>query len=79
MIDWFFTVLRPPQEFFIYMETSPLPVKDCKTQAYAQRSGRDLYRVTPAETRDLGFPVSSGGPPHLVASYETQGDVDDLF
>jgi hypothetical protein len=25
------------------------------------------------------FPVSSEGPPHLVASYETQGDVEDLF
>jgi hypothetical protein len=25
------------------------------------------------------FPVSSEGPPHLVASYDTQGDVDDLF
>jgi hypothetical protein len=25
------------------------------------------------------FPVSSKGPPHLVASYDTQGDVEDLF
>jgi hypothetical protein len=25
------------------------------------------------------FPVSSEGPPHLVASYDTQGDVEDLF
>jgi hypothetical protein len=25
-----FTVLRPAQEFFIYMETSPLPVRGCK-------------------------------------------------
>jgi hypothetical protein len=25
-IDWLFTVLRPAQEFFTYMETSPLPV-----------------------------------------------------
>jgi hypothetical protein len=24
------TVLRPSQEFFTYMETSPLPVKGCK-------------------------------------------------
>jgi hypothetical protein len=28
--DWLFTVLRPAQEFFTYMETSPLPVKGCK-------------------------------------------------
>jgi hypothetical protein len=25
------------------------------------------------------FPVSSEGPPHLVAFYDTQGDVEDLF
>jgi type IV secretory pathway TrbD component len=30
LIDWFFTVLRPSQEYFSYMETSPLPVKGCK-------------------------------------------------
>ena len=29
-IDWLFVVLRPAQEFFTYMETSPLPVKGCK-------------------------------------------------
>jgi hypothetical protein len=31
LIDWLFTVLRPAEEFFTYMETSPLPVKGCKT------------------------------------------------
>jgi hypothetical protein len=25
------------------------------------------------------FPVSSEGPPHLVASYDSWGDVEDLF
>jgi hypothetical protein len=25
-----YTVLRPAQEFFTYIETSPLPVKGCK-------------------------------------------------
>jgi hypothetical protein len=30
LIDWLFTVLRPPQEYFTYMETSPLLVKGCK-------------------------------------------------
>jgi hypothetical protein len=25
------------------------------------------------------FPVSSEGQPHLVASYDTRGDVEDLF
>ena len=27
LIDWLFRVLRPAQEYFTYMETSPLPVK----------------------------------------------------
>jgi hypothetical protein len=27
----------------------------------------------------LVFPVSSEGPPHLVDSYDTQGDVEDVF
>jgi hypothetical protein len=30
LIDWLFTVLRPAQEYFTYMETSPLPVKGYK-------------------------------------------------
>jgi hypothetical protein len=30
LVGWLFTVLRPAQEFFTYMETSPLPVKGCK-------------------------------------------------
>jgi hypothetical protein len=36
---------------------------------------RDLYRATPAVTRDLGF----CGLIRSVASYDTQGDVEDLF
>jgi hypothetical protein len=30
LIDWLFTVLRPAQEFFTYMEKSPLLVNCCK-------------------------------------------------
>jgi hypothetical protein len=30
LIDWLFTGLRPAQEYFTYMEMSPLPVKGCK-------------------------------------------------
>jgi hypothetical protein len=41
------------------METSPLPVKGCKFRpmlgAQGLWAGRDLYRATPAVTRDLGF------------------------
>jgi hypothetical protein len=32
-----------------------------------------LWHVT------LVFPVSAEGPPHSVASYDTRGDVEDLF
>jgi hypothetical protein len=44
-------------------------------------AGRNIYRATPAVTRDLGFSglIGSEGPPHLVASYDTRGDVEDLF
>jgi hypothetical protein len=38
-----------------------------------------VYRVTPAVTRASVFPVSSDGPPHSVASYDTPRDVGDLF
>jgi hypothetical protein len=38
-IDWLFSILSPTQEFFIYMEMSPLPVKDCKIYAYARCIG----------------------------------------
>jgi hypothetical protein len=62
------------------METSPLLVKGCKILAYAQRlwADRDLYRATPAVTRGLSF---SGliRPPHSVAFYDTQGDVENLL
>ena len=33
-----FGVYRPTREFFTHMETSPLPVKDCKFLTYAQHS-----------------------------------------
>jgi hypothetical protein len=36
---WRGTVLRPAEEFFTYMEMSPLPVKGCKIEADARRSG----------------------------------------
>jgi hypothetical protein len=41
MVGYLFIVLRPDpaQEFFTYMETSPSPVKGCKIQTYAWRSG----------------------------------------
>jgi hypothetical protein len=79
MIDWLFTVLRPAQEFFIYVEINWLFTvftsrsrifhliwrrHHCQWRAAKFRlmlgaqglwAGRDLYRATPAVTRDLGF------------------------
>jgi hypothetical protein len=53
LIDYLFTVLRPAQEYFTYMETSPLPVKGCKIRpllgAQGLWAGRDwliIYRFT---------------------------------
>jgi hypothetical protein len=40
---------------------------------------RDLFRATPDVTRNQGFAVTSKGPPHSVAFYDTQGDADDLL
>jgi hypothetical protein len=43
-------------------------------------AGRDLHRATPAVTRDLGFSgLIRKGPPYLVASKDTQGDMENLF
>ena len=77
--DWLFSVLHPTQEYFTYIETSPLLVKGCKIKVCARRSGplsreRSLSCHICGE-RGLGFPVSSEGLPPLVASY----DVEDLF
>ena len=57
------------------MKTSALPAKVCKISAYARclppmsrGPDKDLYRATHTVTRDLGFMVSSEGPPpHVVA------------
>ena len=42
-------------------------------------AGRGLYRVTPAVTRGLGFSGLIRRTAHSVASYDTLGDVEDLF
>jgi hypothetical protein len=58
--DWLFTVLRPAQEYFSYMETSSIPLKGYKIwfmlNAQGLWAGRDLYHATPAVTeRGLSF------------------------
>jgi hypothetical protein len=83
MSDWLFTVLRPAQEYFTYMETSPLPVKGCKfwpkLGAQGLWAGKDLIVPHLLWHGTSVFPVSSEGPPHSVASYNTHGDAEDLF
>jgi hypothetical protein len=80
LIDWLFTVLGTAQEFFTYMETSPLPVKGCKKiclclalRAFEQGGVFIVQHLLWHWTSV--FPVSSEGPPHLVASYNTRGNV----
>jgi hypothetical protein len=59
------------------MEMSPLSVKGCKMLAYV-RSLRPLSRDG-SLLWALVFPVSYEGSPHLITSYDTQGDAEDLF
>jgi hypothetical protein len=72
-------IVRLAQEFFTYMETSPLPVKGCKTALRAFEQG-GIFIVPHLLWHGTSvFPVSSEGPPHLVAFYDTRGNVKDLF
>jgi hypothetical protein len=79
----YFIALRATQEFFTSMETSPLPVKGYKFRPMVGAQGFEQGEIfMKPHLLWLGasvFPVSSEGPPDLVASYETQGDVEDLF
>jgi hypothetical protein len=69
-------VLRLAQEFFTYMETLPLPVK-CLILG-TQGLWHDLYRTTPAATRGISRSHSKDCP-HLIASYDSQEDAEDLY
>jgi hypothetical protein len=84
LIDWLFTVLRPAQEYFTYMETSPMPVKGCTNlglclalRAFEQGG---IFIVPHLLWHGTSvFPVLYEGLPHSVASYDTRRDVEDLF
>jgi hypothetical protein len=80
-----FTAVSPAKEFFtyIYMDMSPLPVKGFKMYTYAWLSGplsRGIF-ILPHLLwhQTLVFAVSSEGPSHSIASYDTQKVVEDLF
>jgi hypothetical protein len=83
LIDWLFTVLRPAQEYFTCMETSPLGeglqnLGLCPAlRAFEQE---EIFIVPHLLWHGTSvFPVSSEGPPQSVAFYDTHGDAEDLF
>jgi hypothetical protein len=84
LIDWLFTVLRPSQELFTYMETSPLQVKGCKILCLcpvlrAFQQGGIVIVLHLLRHAASVFQVLSEGPSNLIASYDTWGNVEDLL
>ena len=82
MIDWLFTVLRPAQEYFTYMDYGDITIAGEGLQNLGLCSALRAFEQG-------GFLIvpyllwhgtsSSEGPPHSVASYDTHGDTEDLF
>jgi hypothetical protein len=72
-IFWLFTILRPAQEYFTYMETSPLPglqnIGLCSALTAFEQRG--IFIVPHLLWHGTSvFPVSS--------SYDTQGNMENL-
>jgi hypothetical protein len=80
LIEWLLIALRPAQEYFTDIETSPLPVKGCKSSIYARRSvplsreGSLSYH-----TCCLGFSGFIRSTAPFCRLLCTQGDVENLF
>jgi hypothetical protein len=78
-----FTVLRPAQEYFTYGDATIAGeglqnLGLCSALRAFEQGG--IFIVPRLLWHGASvFPVSSEGPPHSVASYDTQGDVEDLF
>ena len=82
LIDYSFIVLHPFQEYFTYVEMSPLPVKGCK-KAYARRPGPlsregSLSCNTCCDTGPRFFRSHPKERP-IKSPLTTHGDVEDLF
>jgi hypothetical protein len=79
MVDWLFTVLRPAQEYFTYITGEGLQnLGLCSALRAFEQGG--IFIVPHLLWHGASvFPVSSEGPPHLVAFYDTRGDVEDLL
>jgi hypothetical protein len=84
MIDWLFTVLRPAQEFFHLYGDVTIASEGlqnlglCLALTAFEQGG--IFTVPHLLWHGASvFPVSSEGPPNEVASYDTRGNVEDLF
>jgi hypothetical protein len=84
LIDWLSIVLRPAQEFSL--KYGNVTIFGVRLQNLGLSSALGVFEqgrifVVPHLLLhgDWIFPVSSEGSPHLVTSYVTQGDMEDLF
>jgi hypothetical protein len=78
-----FKVLRPAQEYFTYGDVTIagewLQNLGLCSALRAFEKGGVFIVPHPLRHGTSVFPVLSEGSPHLVASYDTRGDVEDLF
>jgi hypothetical protein len=79
-----FTVSRPTQEFFTLYGDVTITCKGlqnlglCSALRAFEQVG--IFIVPQLLWHEASvYLVSSEGPPHSVASYDTRGDVEDLF
>jgi hypothetical protein len=84
MYNWLFMVLRPAHFFFIIIwRRHHCRWRDAKFSPMLGAQGLCAGRVFIVPHLlwhgTSIFPVSSEGPPHSVASYDTWGEVEDLF
>jgi hypothetical protein len=78
LIDWLFAVLRPRSRIFHSYGDVTIAGGLCSALRAFEQGG--IFIVSHLLWQGTSvFPVSSEGPPHLVAFYDTRGDVDDLF
>jgi hypothetical protein len=84
LIDWFFIVLCPAQEYFTFIDATitgeGLQNLGLCSARRAFEQGGGIFIVPHLLWHETSvFPLSSERSPHSVASYDTQGDVENLF
>jgi hypothetical protein len=73
-IDWLFIVLRPAQEYFTYMETSPLPVKGCKIWfCFEHIILYNTYKWIGYKFLQLNYPLQNLGLCSALRAFEQGG------